>query len=110
VLPLADSSTLLPHVPDSLYLLWWFLAYLAGFVAIAVIAIQKGKIWMAACGLLLVPIAFSSLFLLPLAVLVPAAVRIAKPNSRWARRYYAKEPSKQKLAEARFPRQALKQS
>ena len=86
------------------------MAYLTGFVAIAVIAIQKGKIWMAAGGLLLVPIAFSSLFLLPLAVLVPAAVRIAKPNSRWARRYYAKEPSKQMLAEARFPRQALKQS
>jgi hypothetical protein len=99
-----------PHIPDSLYLLWWLLAYLTGFVAIAVIAIQKGKIWMAICGLLLVPIAFTSLFLLPLAVLVPAAVRIAKPNSRWALRYYSNVPSKQKLAEARFPRQALKQS
>ena len=107
---LADSSTLVSPVPVSWYLLWWLLAYLTGFIAIAVIAIQKGKIWMGVSGLLLVPIAFSSLFLLPLAVLVPAAVRIAKPNSRWARRYYSKDPSKQKLAEARFPKQALKQS
>ena len=104
---LTDSSTLVPPIPVSWYLLWWLLAYLTGFIAIAVIAIQKGKIWMAVSGLLLVPIAFSSLFLLPLAVLAPAAVRIAKPNSRWARRYYANDPSKQKLAEARFPRQAL---
>jgi hypothetical protein len=43
-------------------------------------------------------------------LLVVGAVRIAKPDSRWAVRRYAGNPFKQQLAKLRFPKEALRQA
>lgn len=53
------------------------------------ITILKGKLWMAALALLLIPVAWF------------AAVRLARPGSPWAHFRYRKAPSKQVRARAR---------
>jgi hypothetical protein len=85
------------------------LAYVALFVAVVVftvICVLKGKTWMAVAGWALTVLTFGSGVL----VLAIGAVRVAKPGSRWALRRYANVPFKQKLAEVRFPKEALRQS
>lgn len=59
-------------------------------IAIAIVAVLKGKVVSGLIGLLL-----------PF-VSVVAALRLAKPNSPWARRRYAKSPKKLARAERRF--------
>lgn len=56
-----------------------------------VITILKGKYWFAAIGILLHPLWYIG------------AVRLAKPGSRWARRY---DEDKRRASIARFPADA----
>lgn len=71
------------------------LLWIAALVALSVIAVQKGKVWMTVCGWL---------FFNPLIVI--AACRIAKPTSSWARKNYQHDPLKQSMSMARFPKEA----
>jgi hypothetical protein len=61
-------------------------------LAVALVAISKGRLWHGVIGL------FVNL------VALYAAVRLAKPDSLWAKRFYGeRNPRKQERAEARFP-------
>lgn len=60
----------------------------------SVICYQKGKPWMIVMGWLLSGI-----------ILYCGAIRIAKPNSQWARDKYQYDPMKLELAKMRFPKE-----
>jgi hypothetical protein len=62
-------------------------------VLFAIINVLKGKYWFAVLGF------FFGIFSLI------GAIRLAKPNSRWAKRY---SPEQMEEAKRRFPRQAAK--
>ncbi|MFQ5947851.1 MAG: hypothetical protein ACE5KX_03205 [Acidimicrobiia bacterium] len=72
--------------------------FLAVAVAITsmVICVQKGKPELAILGVLFFPVA------------IVGAIRIAKPESRWARRHYAPGSEKARLSNERFPPRLLK--
>ena len=55
---------------------WTLLAFLAVHFALVVVALLKGKLWTGLIGILV------------LFVAVVAAIRLAKPRSIWARRFY----------------------
>ena len=74
----------------------FLLIYLGGLVWCTVIGAQKGKGTMMVCGWL---------FFTPL--LVIGAIRIAKPNSKWAREKYTFDPMKSEMSKMRFPKEWL---
>ena len=69
------------------------LFFLAVAVAITsvVICVQKGKPEMAILALFFFP------------VVIVGAIRLAKPNSSWARRHYAPGSEEARLSNERFP-------
>jgi hypothetical protein len=68
---------------------WWSIAIAVTIdVAIMAVGLAKGKVTLALVG-----------FFIPIPIGIIAAVRIAKPNSLWARRRYGDKP--RKLAKAR---------
>lgn len=100
----ADDRRVAAEVTITLLAALAFLVVVAGLIVSTVIAVQKGKIWMAVCGwLLAVPLGG-----LGLVLVVIAAIRIAKPGSRWALRRYADDPDRQTLAQVRFPKSSGK--
>jgi hypothetical protein len=97
--PLTDMFT-------ATFVLLAYVALFVGVVVCAVICVLKGKSWMAVAGCALAVPTFGAGVL----VLAIGAVRVAKPGSRWALRRYVNDPFKRKLAEVRFPKEALRQS
>jgi hypothetical protein len=73
-------------------------AAIATYIAAIVISGLKGKPFFVVMGLL--ALAHPAISLLPFI----GAIRIAKPNSRWAQKYYG--PEKMQIAIARFPKAA----
>lgn len=70
---------------------WWgSVAGLGVTLAMSVLCVLKGKIVTGVIGIVVWPIA------------VVGAIRLAKPNSWWARRFYANRPRRRQRAEARF--------
>ena len=69
-----------------------FFLVVAVFIASMVICVQKGKPEMALLAIIFFPIA------------MVGALRIAKPKSRWALRYYAPGSEKARLSHERFRR------
>jgi hypothetical protein len=70
-------------------------ALVAGYIVSLVISGLKGKPFFVAIGILTLPMpAFSFLPIM-------GAIRMAKPNSKWARKYYDVE--KMRIARTRFP-------
>ena len=65
---------------------WSLLAVLAVHIALVVVTLLKGKIWTGLIGIVVVFVA------------LVAAVRLAKPRSPWARRFY--RPGSRRLARA----------
>lgn len=68
---------------------WTLMAVIGIHVALVVVALLKGKIWLGLAGLFLLPVA------------LVAAVRLAKPHSPWARRFYKPGSGRQLRAEQR---------
>ena len=64
-----------------------------------VVCFQKGKPWMGLCGLPIGLLAYIG------------AIRIAKPDSKWARERYAndRDPLKLAIARRRFPEAAIRE-
>jgi hypothetical protein len=77
-------------------------AALAAWIAALIICGMKGKAVFVAIGVIL--LFAPGLSLLP----VIGAIRIARPNSTWARKYYG--PKKMQIACARFPKDASRSS
>ncbi len=76
-----------------------FLVALAVVIAPVVICFAKGKRLMAIAGLLfIIPVVGLYFILIPLV----GAIRIAKPNSWWARHRYPPDGAKMQTAIARF--------
>jgi hypothetical protein len=72
---------------------WWeVLIAVVLDLAIMVVALAKGKITLGLVGFFFVPVG------------IVAAIRLAKPNSRWARRRYRDKPRKRAKARARHAR------
>jgi hypothetical protein len=70
---------------------WWgSVGALAVTLGLSVLCLLKGKVVTGVIGIVLWPIAAAG------------AVRLAKPNSWWARRCYARRPRTSRRAEARF--------
>ena len=63
------------------------------------VCFRKGKPWMGLCGLLIGLFAYIG------------AIRIAKPDSKWARERYAndRDPLKLAIARRRFPEAAIRE-
>ena len=61
-------------------------------LAIAAVAVLKGKVFMGVAGMLFVPVA------------VIGAIRLAKPDSAWARRRYPEDSPKRIKSERRYAR------
>ncbi len=81
---------------DPLVLFWLAVAFV---IAPVVICFAKGKRMMAIGGLLfIIPVVGLYLILIP----TVGAIRIAKANSWWARRYYPPDEAKMQTAIARF--------
>jgi hypothetical protein len=86
--PAAASKSTTDSVVDRI-VIWFFYAFLAFRFACVVICELKGKHGMAGLGVFISVVA------------ICGAIRIAKPQSWWARRYYGDE--KMKIALSRFP-------
>jgi hypothetical protein len=70
---------------------WWTsVAYLVVILGICVICALKGKLITAVIGILLQPVA------------IVGAIRLAKPDSYWARHRYATRPKRRERSERRF--------
>jgi len=74
----------------------FLLLYLGSLIWCTVIGVQKGKGAMMLVGWLI----FSPL-------IVIGAIRIAKPNSKWAREKYTFDTVKQEISKMRFPKEWL---
>jgi hypothetical protein len=73
---------------------WWEIAIAVTIdLAIMAVGLAKGKITLALVG-----------FFIPIPIGIIAAVRIAKPNSLWARRRYGDKPRKLEKARVRHTR------
>jgi hypothetical protein len=73
---------------------WWEIVIVVVLdLAIMAVGLAKGKITLAIIGLLI-----------PIPIGLIAAIRLAKPNSRWARRRYQNKPRKLAKARARNER------
>jgi hypothetical protein len=68
---------------------WTLLGFVVGHIVLVVVALLKGKIWLGLIGIFLVFVA------------VVCAVRLAKPRSPWARRFYKPGSERLRRAEAR---------
>jgi hypothetical protein len=69
---------------------WTLVATVTVHMALVVVALTKGKIWLGLFGLFI-----------PFAALV-GAVRLAKPESPWARRFYREGSRRRRRAEERY--------
>jgi high-affinity Fe2+/Pb2+ permease len=72
----------------------------AAYIIAVVLSWMKGKRVFAVIGIIMLFVPGMSL--LP----VIGAIRVARPNSTWARKYYG--PEKMQIARARFPKDALR--
>jgi hypothetical protein len=71
------------------------LAVLGLVIYMTVVCVQKGKPWFAALGFL---IQWFHIF---------GAIRLAKPDSRWARKHYGEGTNKLHRSEARFGKRTI---
>jgi uncharacterized membrane protein YjjP (DUF1212 family) len=72
----------------------------AAYIAALIFSWMKGKRVFAVIGIIMLFV--PGISLLP----VIGAIRVARPNSTWARKYYG--PEKMQIACARFPKDALR--